>query len=300
MSPATELKKMGIPGRGSVDHLGAMDYDFNRLLADAARELGKEPSVVTTLERAVELCTDVVPGCAHAAIAVVEAGEIRTLACTDPGLPALDHLQAELGEGPCLETLRNREAVVVGDLAADDRWPSWGPRVVQEAGLCSLMSFSLFTSGDSAGALILYAREADGFDHEALLEAQVCAAHASVALATQFKERQLHQALETRTVIGQATGILIERFGLTPDQAFAVMRRVSQHHNIKLYVLAEHLVQTGVLLDPWAAGEDPSRRDGKGRAAAHRRLDGAAEDGIALNGQEVTRMLRQPPDPTEA
>jgi AmiR/NasT family two-component response regulator len=84
----------------------------------------------------------------------------------------------------------------------------------------------------------------------------VLAAHTSVVLAANLKEEQLHRALESRTVIGQATGRLIERFGLDADQAFAVMRRVSQDHNIKIYALAQHLVETGVLLDPWTAPKD--------------------------------------------
>jgi hypothetical protein len=277
MRAATELKETGILGSQFGRYLGAMDYDFNRLLADAARELAREPSVATTLERVVELCTDAVSGCDHAAISVVEGGQIRNLAVTDPALLTLDRLQVELAEGPCFEALRSHEAVVCNDLAGDSRWPAWSRRALDECGVCSLMSFGLFSSDGSAGALILYSRSEDGFDHEDLLEAQVLAAHASVALATQFKERQLHQALETRTVIGQATGILIERFGLTPDQAFAVMRRVSQHHNIKLHALAEHLVETGVLLDP-------GMRDGASTGNGVRKQ---AVDGHALGGRGV-------------
>jgi ANTAR domain/GAF domain len=269
-----------------------MDYDFNRLMADAARELAREPSVVTTLERVVELCTDDVAGCDAAAISVVEGGVIRTLAATDPVLFTLDQLQVELAEGPCIEARRSHEAAVSNDLTSDSRWPEWSGRAVDESGLRSLMSFGLFSSGDSAGALILYSRSVDGFDHEDLLEAQVLAAHASVALATQLKERQLHQALETRTVIGQATGILIERFGLTPDQAFAVMRRVSQHHNIKLHALADHLVQTGVLLDA-------SPRDGSPEVNGVDGHDGQASDGIGLDrraGDGAARPVRATED----
>jgi GAF domain-containing protein len=257
-----------------------MDYDFNRLLADAARELAQEPSVVTTLEHLVQLCTDEVPGCDHACISVAEAGEIRTLAATDEALASLDRLQATLGEGPCLDTLQSPEAVVSNDLGHDQRWPSWSPRVVEEAGLRSLMSFCVFSSGESAGALILYSRKDDGFDHEDLLEAQVLAAQAAVALATTLKERQLHQALQTRTVIGQATGILIERFGLAPDGAFAVMRRVSQNHNIKLHVLAEHLVETGILLDPNGADGAPRPVDRVGRVDDGGSVDGHPVDGV--------------------
>jgi hypothetical protein len=120
----------------------------------------------------------------------------------------------------------------------------------------SVLSYRLTTHGDVLGALNMYAAAEAAFDHEDVFEGEVLAAHTSVVLAAALKEEQLTRALESRTVIGQATGRLIERFGLNADQAFAVMRRVSQNHNIKLHALAHHLVETGVLLDPWVAPKD--------------------------------------------
>jgi transcriptional regulator with GAF, ATPase, and Fis domain len=238
-----------------------MTFDFNRLLADAARELAGEPSVVTTLEHVVSLCAEAVGSCELASISVLEDGELHSLATSDESLLVVDQLQRAFGEGPCYEALRSHEASVSGDLGADPRWPSWGERAVAEAGVRSLLSYCLFSRDGSAGTLTLYGTRSDAFDHEDLLEGQVLAAHAAVALATHYKERQLQGALERRTVIGQATGILIERFGLSPDQAFAVMRRVSQHHNVKLHVIAQHLVETGVLLDTFRHGEESEDDD---------------------------------------
>lgn len=225
-----------------------MDYDFNRLLSDAARDLAGQPLETTTLEHVVALGTETVPACDHASITLIEGGAVRTLASTDPALlSAIDAWQQEAGEGPAYDALHRHETALTGDLAHEPRWPRWGARVAAEAGLASLLSFHLFASEASAGTLNLYSTQGDAFDHEDLLEGQVLAAQVSVALATSLKERQLHEALQRRTVIGQATGILIERFGLAPDQAFAVMRRVSQQQNLKVHALAEHLVQTGVL-----------------------------------------------------
>jgi len=256
-----------------------VDFDFDHLLADAARELATEPATVTTVERAVELCRETLSACALAGISVVENGRIVTLAATDEILQSIDRHQLELGEGPSCEPWRNHEVLSSPDLSHDPRWPVWGPRVVAGAGLCSVLALPLFATPDARGMLTLYARTADAFDDGDQLEAQVLAAHASVALATGLKERQLHRALASRTVIGQATGILIERFGLTPDQAFSAMRRVSQNHNIKIHALAEHLVRTGVLLPQ--DGEPPDGED----------LDGKLRDGEALDGK--------PQDPDE-
>jgi hypothetical protein len=259
--------------------LGEMDFDYNGLLADAARDLAQEPSIHTTMEHVVALCVDSVRGCDEAAISVADGGDLRTLAATDDSLVVMDQLQLTLGEGPTMDVLRtlpHREPVVCPRLADGDRWPRWSRRVVEESGHAALLSFCLFASEGSSGTLVLYSRSQDAFDQEDLLEGQVLAGHASVALAAQLKEHQLSQALETRTVIGQATGILIERFGVTPDQAFAVMRRVSQNHNVKLHVLAEHLVNTGVLLDP-ARPDRPGRQHAPGETDVVAHSDRAAQ-----------------------
>jgi transcriptional regulator with GAF, ATPase, and Fis domain len=248
MSVATELETPGIPGRIQPDS-GAMDNDFNRLLASAVRDLDGEPAIATTLERAVAMCTEAIEHCDLAGVTISTARDVRTIAASDDLLHTLDALQLELSEGPSCGELRVEDLVTANDLQHDLRWPAWGPEAVAAAGVCSLLGFRLFATTEALGALTLYARMPAAFTHEDVLEGQTLAAHVSVALAATVKEAQLHRALESRTVIGQATGILIERFGLDADRAFAVMRRVSQNHNIKLHAIAEHLVRTGVLLE---------------------------------------------------
>jgi transcriptional regulator with GAF, ATPase, and Fis domain len=233
-----------------------LDLDFNRALADAARQLADEKTMATTLDRVVVLCTEILQQCDCASLSVVEQGQIRTLAASDEVLNIADKLQLEHGEGPCLGALEETDRVIAGDLAADDRWPVWGPAVVTHVGVRSILSHHLPTDGGSMRVLSLYSERADAFTHEDLDESEALAAHASVALGASLKEAQLTRALESRTVIGQATGILIERFGLDAEKAFAVMRRVSQNHNIKLHELATHLVETGVLLHPKSLTED--------------------------------------------
>jgi len=233
-----------------------MDFDFNRVLADAVRQMAEEPSIGTTLERVVETCVEAVERCDMAGVSIVEQGRIRTVAATDETLRVIDQLQFDLGEGPCFDALQSEDTVSSNDLERDSRWSTWGPAMVSRIGMRSVLSYRLATRHDAIGALNLYAADAGAFDHEDMFEGQVLAAHTSVVLAATLKEEQLHRALESRTVIGQATGRLIERFGLDADQAFAVMRRISQNHNIKLYAVAQHLVETGVLLDPWTAPKD--------------------------------------------
>jgi AmiR/NasT family two-component response regulator len=112
------------------------------------------------------------------------------------------------------------------------------------------MSIRLFTDHENLGALDVYARKPDAFTHEDLLDGLIVGAHAAVALSASLEEDHLRRAMDTRRMIGEATGILRERFGLSTDQAFGVLRRMSQTHNIKLYQVAQTLIETGRLPEP--------------------------------------------------
>lgn len=90
----------------------------------------------------------------------------------------------------------------------------------------------------------LYSRRTDAFDSEDIDNGWALAAHVAVALAEAQNVTHLEFAITARTVIGRAEGILMERFDLSATQAFAVLRRVSQHGNVKLNRVAEDLVRT--------------------------------------------------------
>lgn len=226
----------------------AVDRDLDSAIAEAVRDMAAAPTVDSTLERAVDLCMEALPSCDVAGISVLDSSGVRTLAASNELLRRIDDLQFDLRQGPCYDALRNHEVVTSQDLGTDDRWPLWGSRMADEVGVHSALSLRLFTSSDTLGALNLYARQPGAFGQEDVLEGQILAAHAAALVASSIKESQLTTALEHRTVLGQATGILIERFGIDADAAFNVMRRISQTHNIKLYVLAQDLVRTGHLV----------------------------------------------------
>ena len=79
--------------------------------------------------------------------------------------------------------------------------------------------------------------------------AHVLARHAAVAVAATREQAQLWQAIDARQLVGQATGILMERFALDADRAFDVLRRYSQHHNLKLHEVATRLIESRRLPD---------------------------------------------------
>jgi GAF domain-containing protein len=217
---------------------------FSQQLADAARSMQGLTSTQQTLDKVVLVATEIIRGCDLVGISMVHPGGIDTPAGSDQALNRIDELQFKLKEGPCFDALRSHETVQSGDLATDRRWPKWGPLVSKEIGVASIVSYRLFTTEDTLGALNLYSRRPDAFDTDDVYNGQALAAHVAIALAASQNAAHLELAITNRTVIGQAEGILMERFGITAEQAFAVLRRVSQGRNVKLNHVAEELVRT--------------------------------------------------------
>jgi GAF domain-containing protein len=221
------------------------DERFERVLADAVRDLDAQADPPHTLQRLVELTPEFFPACDFVGVSLIERGEVRTPAGTNERLRALDESQFEIGQGPCRDAIRTHATVVVHDLATDPRWPSWGRAMVSELGIRSSLSFRLFTRPDRTwGALNVYSTEKDGFSDEDVRQGQTIAALAAVALARSINDEQLASALETRTTIGQAIGIVMERYQLDADHAFSVLRRISSQDNLKLRDLAAQVVAT--------------------------------------------------------
>ena len=219
---------------------------FADQLADAARSMQGWSSTQLTLEKVVLVATEIIEGCDLVGISIVHKGEIDTPVGTNETLNRIDELQFVLKQGPCFDALHMHEVVHSGDLAHDSRWPTWGPLVAKEAGVASIVSYRLYTTQDTLGAMNLYSTKPDAFDADDIDNGHALAAHVGVALAASQNVEHLELAIANRTVIGRAEGILMERFGLVPDQAFAVLRRVSQRRNVKLNRVAEELVRTGV------------------------------------------------------
>jgi GAF domain-containing protein len=216
---------------------------FEHQLADAVRELNDQSDPPHTLERMVEITPEFFDSCDYVGISLVERDRVRTPAASNEKLRELDELQYEIGEGPCREAIRSHATIIVEDLHADPRWPAWGRLMSEELGIRSSLSFRLFTrSDDTWGALNVYSRTPNSFTEEDVLHGQTIAAMCAVVLARSINDEHLARALETRTVIGQATGMIMERYGLDEQTAFNVLRRLSSQDNRKLNDLAQQVV----------------------------------------------------------
>lgn len=220
---------------------------FGSRLAAMARDLLAQQSVQATLDRIVLHAVDLIDGCDGAGILTLRGGEAITLAATDEKVRTSDRIQAELGEGPCFDAIRNREQThrIEDMTAGSQQWPAYAPRAC-ELGFGSTMGFLLFTDGrDSLGALNLYSTRPKAFTEGSELAGWLLASHAAVALSSARTHDQLQHAMDTRHNIGEAVGILRERHNLTEEQALAVLREASQDHNTKLRDVARTVTENG-------------------------------------------------------
>lgn len=209
--------------------------------ADVARVLLGEDDVEATLNKISTLAVETIDGCDHAGISLVQGRRITTPAASDDVPVQVDAIQYEADDGPCLGAIREHESFRIDDLKAEDRWPKFSRRAAEETGVTSMLSFRLFAKGDTLGALNLYSKQQGAFDDEAVAVGSVFATHAAVALAGAQHDEQLQEALQGRDVIGQAKGILMAQQHVSADEAFDMLRRVSQRLNIKLREVAERV-----------------------------------------------------------
>ena len=222
----------------SVDILGEQ-------VAAAAREMQGESDPQQTMDVAVRLAVDQLEGAEHAGVFLRHhGGRIDSPAVTSAVVTRIDELQLEMDQGPCLRAIREHETVYSPDLAIDPRWPAWGSRVLDEHGIRSMLCFQLFTNAYTVGALNLYSSSLDGFDGDDRKHGLALAAHMAVAIAASQDLAHVRGAMDARSTIGQALGILMERYYLTSEQAFSALQRVSSLQNRKVRTLADELIQT--------------------------------------------------------
>lgn len=216
-------------------------------LGQLARSLHQE-TPETILKLVVAAAIEQIPGTDEASLSIVTGGRKIESQAPSSVLPSrLDALQMELGEGPCLSAFSAQRTIRVPDMAAEDRWPDFA-RGAADAGVGSMLAFQLYVEGgDNLGALNLYSRQREAFDADSEHVGLVVAAHAAIALAEARQIGHLHQAIESRDVIGQAKGILMERYKITAHQAFLLLAKASQQANRKLHVIAEELANSGEL-----------------------------------------------------
>src|SRR3954463_1452013 len=238
--------------------------------AEALERLGRlslrELSMDSLLQTVADLSKSVMPGNPETSVLLLVKDQPSTVVSTGQLAVALDESQYERGHGPCLHAARTGEVTEIADTRTDRRWPDYLPRAV-EAGNLSSLSVPLAIDQDEqvTGALNIYARQPDAFDQNSRSFATRFGPYAAVAAGNLYAYQSardmadnLQVALESRAVIDQAKGVLIERYRLTPDQAFQLLVQASMNANRKVRDIADEPGHTGAL-----AGAPPRRTGGR-------------------------------------
>jgi GAF domain-containing protein len=218
--------------------------DLAERMADLARAVAGPRSVKDVLFDVTSTAKELIPGTDTAGVLLItKGGKYESLAGTDNLPYQLDELQMKYSEGPCVQAAVDELIVRTDDFREEKRWPQYTAAAV-EIGVLSGLSFKLYTSDRTAGALNLFAFKPHAFDAEAETIGAVLAAHAAAAILASRHGEQLESALSTRDRIGQAKGIIMERYGVDDVRAFDMLRRLSQDGNTRLIDIAQRVIDT--------------------------------------------------------
>jgi GAF domain-containing protein len=210
----------------------------------------RSEDVAETLEIVTSSAVVALPGIDVAGVSVLTSdGTLETLAASDPVVTRADAAQQQAGEGPLYADEENDGRLVVDDVAADTRWPTYGP-LLADLGLRSLIATRLRVAGKHRAVLALYGRRTQDVSGAVPGLVEVFAAHAGLAIDHAEAVEQLSEALRSRKIIGQALGLVMGQYDMGEEQAFAYLRRVSQDRNVKLRDVCAHLVADFVASKP--------------------------------------------------
>lgn len=231
-----------------------LDAEIEVVLSDASRqirEFSDFAQAVSTaadedarLKLAVEAAVNLVSRRPHAGVTINEKQVLVTRVSSNSVVEKANELQHQLGEGPCLDVRRDQNTLVSTDLGHDPRWPAWAGRVHADLGLGSMMSLLVYTDRDSFCALSLYTERGEEFDADDIVVGQAIAAQLAITVNSERKIDQLGLGMHNRLIIGQAQGILMERLGISADQAFDYLRRTSMASNRKVADLCAEIAST--------------------------------------------------------
>lgn len=225
--------------------------ELNESIQGLSEVIFAEEDIAATVQRISELAVHAIEGAELCSVSLVRSGEISTVGATADVCRRLDELQYETEEGPCLSSIEEQAMFQIPDLREDDTWPVFSKRAAAETPVRSMLSFVLQVHEDALGGLNLMSSEAESFDEDDISTGALFAVYAGIALKNavdsedaSVSKAELEQGLETRKVIGQATGLLMAQEGLTSEEAFRRMVRVSQNANIKVREIAERFVES--------------------------------------------------------
>ncbi|YCK79780.1 GAF and ANTAR domain-containing protein (plasmid) [Arthrobacter sp. D3-18] len=161
----------------------------------------------------------------------------------------LNELSNGFNGGPALTAMRSGAVTHVPDVESDRRWPEYMD-AAEEADVGSILAIPLELKGAAAaGVLTLYSPRSHGFSQERILAAELVADKVSKSLSLVLKlahlldiRDHLTAALESRTTIDTAVGIIMAENRCSQEAALKILMSASNHRNTKLSVVARQVV----------------------------------------------------------
>lgn len=187
--------------------------------------------------------SEFVPGTEYAGITVVgRKGAIETIAPTHQYVADLDEVQRRHEQGPCFSVDTRQDVLRIDDLAAEQRWPRYREEAVKLTPIRSVLSYRLFAARQHSGALNLYAAATRAFDEDSVAIGLAFATHTGLVWTLVRRSEHFQTALASRDIIGQAKGIVMERFNLDAERAFELLKKLSQKSNIPVAEIARRMI----------------------------------------------------------
>jgi transcriptional regulator with GAF, ATPase, and Fis domain len=213
-------------------------------IADIARRIyarrGDNSEVIAEL---VEHAVAELPGTDYANVTVASNEfDIHTPSATNEWALRIDDIQRRHREGPCLAAAWPQQVVHVDDLQHEQRWPKFRAAALESTPVRSIMSFQLFLTDKSMGALNVFAEHPHAFDERTRQLGLLFAAHSALVWDATRREAQFQEALASRDIIGQAKGMIMERYSMDANQAFEMLRQLSHDTNVPLAEVASKIV----------------------------------------------------------
>ncbi|WP_062886741.1 GAF and ANTAR domain-containing protein [Mycobacterium avium] len=186
-----------------------------------------------------------VTGSQYAGITLAEKSKsVNSVAATHRYPMVLDAIQNKYGEGPCLAAAWEHHVMHIADLAAEQRWQRYRRHALEQTPIRSILSFELFVDRTSMAALNFYADPPHAFTEESVELGTVYATHIALAWSMMRRQDQFRSALASRDIIGQAKGVIMERFDLDAVEAFELLTRLSQQSNTRVVDIATALIDS--------------------------------------------------------
>lgn len=234
--------------------------DYPRALFEAVHSLSQliisQETVDSAVQHIAELATRAIDAAERCTISVPANGTLDTIATSSADAVALDDIQRETQEGPCLSALRQERTFMINDLSNDRTWPRFSPRAAAETTIQSVVAYVLEAQDEVLASLNLMSTRKDAFTQHDVDVGSMFAAHAAVILknisnheSLKRQVEQLEEGLRTRQMIGQAVGIIMATRHCSADSAFETLKTISQNTNRKLREIAEELVSKANGLD---------------------------------------------------